>query len=30
VSDVSDTELEKLLDGMYREANHDADEEEDE
>ncbi len=28
VSDVSDAELEKLLDGMYREANPDADEEE--
>ncbi len=30
VSDVSDAELEKLLDGMYSEANPDADEEEDE
>jgi hypothetical protein len=30
VSDVSDAELENLLDGMYREANPDADEEEDE
>lgn len=30
VSDVSDTELEKLLDGMYREANPDAGEEADE
>jgi hypothetical protein len=30
VSDVSDAELEKVLDGMYREANPDADEEEDE
>lgn len=30
VSDVSDAELEKLLDGMYSEANPDADEEEEE
>ena len=30
VSNVSDTELEKLLDCLYREANPDADEEEDE
>lgn len=30
VSDVSDAELENLLDGMYREANPDAHEEEDE
>jgi hypothetical protein len=30
VSDVSDAKLEKLLDGMYREANPDGDEEEEE